>query len=67
MTKMEKSRVKNAPLISMDERSDFVEWATSIPDGSISAGWQPLDLEQNRDYARALEIPALDDNTPRTA
>jgi len=42
MTTTERSRVKNAPLVSTENRSDFVEWATSVPDGSISAGWQSL-------------------------
>jgi transcriptional regulator with XRE-family HTH domain len=42
MSKIEKGRVKNAPLEVPDERSDFVSWATSVPDGSMAAGWQPM-------------------------
>lgn len=41
-TTIEKSCVKNAPLLTSEDRSDFVSWATSVPDGSMSAGWQPL-------------------------
>ena len=43
MSPIEKSRVKNAPLASAEDKSDFVEWATSIPDGSISAGSKQAD------------------------
>jgi transcriptional regulator with XRE-family HTH domain len=42
MTPTERNRVKNAPLAFREDRSNFVEWATSVSDGSISAGWQSL-------------------------
>ncbi len=42
MNALEKSLIKNAPLASWEDRTDFVAWATSIPDGNISAGWQPM-------------------------
>jgi hypothetical protein len=42
MTPTEKSRVKNAPLTSSEDRTEFVSWATSFPDGCVSAGWQPM-------------------------
>ena len=38
----EKSRVKNAPLEVPDAQSDFVAWAITVQDGSVSAGWQPM-------------------------
>jgi hypothetical protein len=37
---IDESLVKNAPLELTQDDADFEEWATSIPDGSISAGWQ---------------------------
>jgi len=40
MNAIEKNLVKNAPLLLSDDRTDFVAWAMSIPDGNISAGWQ---------------------------
>ena len=67
MTTTERSRVKNAPLVSTEDRSDFVEWATSVPDGSISAGWQSLHphLAGKRDDAWVLEMSALEEgHTP---
>jgi hypothetical protein len=38
-------------------------WATSIPDVSISAGWQPThpDLEARRDDAWVLKTSALEE------
>ncbi len=44
----DKIRQKNAPLEFNDDRSDFVEWATSIPDGAVGAGWQSLHPEDQR-------------------
>jgi transcriptional regulator with XRE-family HTH domain len=63
MNTIEKSRVKNAPLVSNEDRSDFVSWATSIPDGSISAGWQSLHahLAGNQDDARVSEMSMLEE------
>ena len=42
MSPAEISGVKNAPLVLPDDRDGFVAWATSVPDGNISAGWQPV-------------------------
>jgi|GEM_PF-6651103 len=58
MSTIEKSRVKNAPLVSTEDRSDFVSWATSISDGSISAGWQSLHphLAGNQDDAKVSAL-----------
>ena len=42
MNTIDKSRVKNAPLELTQDDADFVEWATTIPDGSISAGRQSM-------------------------
>ena len=67
MTATEKSQVKNAPLEFDDDRSDFVEWATSVPDGAVAAGWQSLHphLEGKRDDAWVLEMSKLEEgHTP---
>ena len=63
MSTIEKSRVKNAPLVSTEDRSDFVSWATSIPDGSIAAGWQSLHphLARNQDDTGASEMSGLEE------
>ena len=42
MRPTEMSRVKNAPLSLPDDRDEFVACATSVPDGNISAGHQPV-------------------------
>ena len=55
MTTFDKSLVKNAPLLSTEDRNDFVEWAISIPDGSISAGRQSLHSHLEREEMRAME------------
>jgi len=69
MTAGEKSQVKNAPIEFSDDRSDFVEWATSVPDGAVAAGWQSLHphLEGNRDDARGLELSKLEEGHARGA
>jgi hypothetical protein len=63
MTTTERSQVKNAPLVFSEDRSDFVEWAMSVPDGSISAGWQSLHphLEGKRDDEQVREMSALEE------
>jgi hypothetical protein len=65
MDTFEKSLVKNAPLVSAEDRSDFVSWATSIPDGSVAAGWQSLHphLAGNQDDASVSEMSAPDDGS----
>jgi len=42
MNTVEKNRLKNIPLATTEDRTDFVSWSMSVPDGSISAGWQSL-------------------------
>ena len=42
MTPIEKSKVKNAPLAVSEDRTEFLAWALSEPDGCIAAGWQPI-------------------------
>jgi hypothetical protein len=42
MTPLERSKVKNAPLDWSRDRTDFLEWANSIPDGCIAAGREPV-------------------------
>ena len=64
MTTTERSEVKNVPLLSGEDRSNFVEWATSVPDGSISAGWQSLHphLEGKRDDEWVRKMSALEES-----
>lgn len=66
MSTIEKGRVKNAPLDLPEDSSDFVAWATSVPDGSISAGWQSIHphLEVQRDDAWVLKMSALEEGNP---
>jgi transcriptional regulator with XRE-family HTH domain len=63
MTATEKSQVKNAPLEFDDDRSDFVEWATSVADGAVAAGWQSLHphLASQRDDTWVLEMSKLEE------
>lgn len=62
MNSIEKSRLKNAPLknaplVISEDRSGFVAWATSVADGCISAGWEPIDanLRHNRNVASEVQ------------
>jgi uncharacterized protein (DUF433 family) len=43
MKMAERNPKKNAPLVAED-RSEFIDFALSVSDGSIAAGWQPLAL-----------------------
>jgi len=64
MNTIDKSRVKNAPLDLPEDQSDFVAWAMSVPDGSISAGWQPTHahLEPKQNGVPISEMHAVDPN-----
>jgi hypothetical protein len=74
MNTIDKSRVKNAPLELTKDDADFVEWATSIPDGSISAGWQSMHpnleagngMSADNDQGHALDVQKVNDHCQTT-